>query len=161
MCTLGGGSVGKELLELCGQAYPIMKEQIPDLHMVAVGGMQFSPESVHLPPGVTVKGYVPDLYEHFAASDLSIVVGGGTSTTELTALKRPFIYFPLEKQFDQQIYIPGRLTRHRAGIKMAFYQTTPEFLAETAVANLGKEVDYAIIPTDGPQKAAHLVAQLL
>jgi len=161
VCALGGGSVGKELLDLCGQAYPIMKERIPDLRMVAVGGMLFSPESVDLPSEVTVRGYVPDLHEHYAASDLTIVVGGGTSTTELTALKIPFIYFPLERQFDQQIYIPGRLTRHRAGVRMEFYQTTPEDLAAVALENMGKEVDYADIPIDGAKKAARLIGEML
>lgn len=161
ICALGGASVGKELLELCGQAYPIMKERIPDLRMVAVGGGMFSPESVDLPSEVMVRGYVPDLHEHFAASDLSIIVGGGTSATELTALKRPFIYFPLERQFDQQVYIPRRLARHRAGIRMTFRDTTPEDLAEVALENVGKEVDYADIPLDGAEKAAKLIGEML
>lgn len=139
VCALGGASVGQGLLELCGQAYPIMKREIPHLRMVAVGGALFSPQSVHLPPEVTVRGYVPDLHEHFAASDLTIVVGGGTSTTELTALRRPFLYFPLERQFDQQIHIPRRLARHRAGVRMSFGETTPEDLAAVALENLGKE----------------------
>lgn len=161
ICALGGASVGKELLELCGQAYPIMKKRIPDLRMVAVGGGMFSPESVDLPSEVMVRGYVPDLHEHFAASDLSIIVGGGTSATELTALKRPFIYFPLERQFDQQVYIPRRLARHRAGVRMTFRDTTPEDLAEAALENMGKEVDYADIPLDGAEKAAKLIGEML
>ena len=34
VCSIGGTSVGKELLELCGRAYPIIKQEIPDLQMV-------------------------------------------------------------------------------------------------------------------------------
>lgn len=161
VCALGGASVGTGLLELCGRAYPILREQIPDLRMVAVGGGMFSPESVSLPSEVTVRGYVPDLHEHFAASDLSIIVGGGTSATELTALKRPFIYFPLEGQFDQQIYIPGRLARHRAGVRMSLGETTPEELAKVALENIGAEVDYADIPLDGAKEAARIVGEML
>jgi hypothetical protein len=161
VCALGGGSVGKGLLELCGQAYSIMKKQVPNLRMVAVGGGLFSPESVRLPAKVTIKGYVPDLYEHFAASDLVIVVGGGTSTIELTALRRPFIYFPLERQFEQQIHIPRRLDRHRAGIRMAFGRTSPADLAEVALENLNTDVSYANIPVDGAEKAARLVGEML
>jgi hypothetical protein len=161
VCALGGASVGTGLLELCGWAYPIMREQIPDLRMVAVGGGMFSPESVSLPPEVTVKGYVPDLHEHFAASDLTIIIGGGTSATELTALKRPFIYFPLEGQFDQQVYIPERLARHRAGIRMAFGEATSEELAKVALENIGAEVDYADIPLDGAKEAARIVGEML
>ncbi|MFX0062539.1 MAG: glycosyltransferase [Candidatus Hermodarchaeota archaeon] len=62
--------------------------------------------------------YVPNLYEHFAASDLVITQGGGTATLELTALKRPFIYFPIQEQFEQRIHIAERLVYHQAGVKM-------------------------------------------
>ncbi len=161
VCALGGASFGKELLELCGRAYPILKKEIPDLRMVIVCGSLLSPESLDLPKDVDIRTYVPDLYKHFAASDLAVVVGGGTSTIELTALKRPFLYFPLEQQFDQQIYIPERLARHRAGVRMSYYETTPEVLAEKVIANLGKDVKYAQIPTDGAQKAAQLIRHLL
>lgn len=161
VCSLGGASVGKELLELCGRTYPILKKEIPDLQMVAIGGALLSAESLDLPEDIVVREYVPNLYEHFAASDLAIVVGGGTSTVELTALRQPFLYFPLEQQFDQQIYISERLARHKAGIRMSYYGTTPETLAEKVVVNLGKSVNYASIPMDGAQKAAQLINELL
>ena len=161
LCALGGASVGKGLLELCGQAYPFMKKQIPDLRMVAVGGALYSPESANLPSGVTVKGYIPNLHEHFAASDLTIVVGGGTSTIELTALKRPFIYFPLDQQFDQQIHIPLRLARHKAGIRMSFSETTPMELATSVTENIGSQVNYTDIPVDGAKRAAKLIGDML
>jgi len=161
VCALGGASVGKGLLDLCGQAYPIMKRQIPDLRMVAVGGPLYSPQSANLPHGITVKGYVPDLHEHFAASDLTIVVGGGTSTIELTALRRPFIYFPLERQFNQQIFIPQRLARHEAGIRMSFGKTTPIELADLVVNEIGNHVDYSDIPVDGAKKAARIIGDML
>lgn len=161
VCSLGGASVGKELLELCGRTYPILRKEIPDLRMVMVCGALLSPESLDLLQGIDARGYVPDLHEHFAASDLAIVVGGGTSTTELTALRRPFLYFPLGQQFDQQIYISERLARHKAGIRMSYYETTQEALAEKVIANLGREVNYARVPTDGAQKAVRLINQLL
>jgi hypothetical protein len=41
-----------------------------------------------------VRGYQPELYRHFAAADLVTSQGGGTTTLELTVLKRPFISFP-------------------------------------------------------------------
>jgi len=161
ICALGGASIGKGLLELCGKAYPIMKERIPDLRMIAVGGALFSPDSVKLPSEVTIRDYVPNLYEHFAASDLVIVVGGGTSTIELTALRCPFIYFPLEQQFDQQIHIPRRLDRHKAGIRMTFSETTPMELADLVIENIDKDTHYANIPVDGAKKAAKLIGDML
>ena len=36
-----------------------------------------------------------ELYRHLAACDLAVVQGGLTTTMELTAAKRPFLYFPL------------------------------------------------------------------
>ncbi len=161
VCSIGGTSIGKELLELCGQAYPIIKKKVPDLRMVLICGPRFSVEDIEVPEEVEVKGYVRALYEHFAASDLAIVQGGGTSTLELTALRRPFLYFPLANHCEQQIHVARRLARHQAGIKMVYSQTTPEILADKVIANLGKKVNYPKIPVNGAQKAAQLISQLL
>jgi len=161
VCSIGGTKVGKVLLELCGQAYPIIREEIPDLRMVLVCGPRLPADSLKVPQGIEVKGYVPALHEHFAASDLAIVNCGGTSTLELTALRRPFLYFPLEGHYEQEIHMAGRLARHRAGVKMTYSKTTPKSLAKVVISNIGKEVNYAIIPTDGAQKAAQLINQLL
>jgi UDP-N-acetylglucosamine:LPS N-acetylglucosamine transferase len=89
------------------------------------------------------------------------VVGGGTTTIELTALRRPFIFVPLENQFDQQIYIADRLARQSAGIKMRYYEITPESLADVIKKNIGKEVTWAPIRTEGAQTAAKLINQIL
>ena len=161
VCSIGGTAIGKDLLELCGQAYPIIKRKVPDLCMVLICGPRLSVDSVEVPDGVEVKGYVPALYEHFAASDLAIVQGGGTTTLELTALRRPFLYFPLANHCEQQVHVAGRLARHKAGVKMEYSQTTPEILAEKVIANLGKNVDYPPITMQGAQKAAQLICELL
>lgn len=161
VCSIGGTSIGKDLLELCGQAYPIIKQKVPDLRMLLICGPRLAVESLKVPEAVEIRGYVPALYEHFAASDLAIVQGGGTATLELTALRRPFLYFPLADHCEQQIHVAERLARHQAGIKMIYSQTTPEILAEKVIANLGKEVDYPPIPVDGAQKAAQLIGELL
>ena len=161
ICSIGGTSIGKDLLELCGRAYPIIRRQIPDLCMVLICGPRLSVDSLQAPDGVEVKGYVPALYEHFAASDLVIVQGGGTATLELTALRQSFLYFPLENHCEQQIHVAERLARHKAGIKMVYSQTTPEILAEKVIANFGKDANYPEIPMQGAQKAAQLIGQLL
>jgi UDP-N-acetylglucosamine:LPS N-acetylglucosamine transferase len=161
ICAIGGTSIGKALLELCGQAYAIVKEKVPNLQMILVCGPRLSTASVNVPHGVKVEGYVPNLFKHFAASDLAIVQGGGSATLELTVLRRPFIYFPLEEHYEQQIDVAGRLDRHKAGVKMMYYQTTPLSLAEKIIANLDKEVTYKPIPSDGAQKAAQLIQRFL
>lgn len=160
VCAIGGTSVGRELLNLCAEAYPGLKDQMPGLRLVLVCGPRLSPDSIEVPQGVEVKGYVPALYEHFAACDLAIVQGGGTTTLELSALKRPFLYFPLEGHFEQT-YVAERLARHKAGIRMSYSQTTPQMLTEAVLSSLGKEAGTETIPTDGAQIAAQLISRLL
>jgi UDP-N-acetylglucosamine:LPS N-acetylglucosamine transferase len=161
ICATGGTCAGKELLELCGEAYTLLKSEIPDLHMVCVCGELLGHSLQALPPEIELHSYIPDLYQHYAACDMAVVVGGGTTTVELTALRRPFIFFPLENQFDQQLYVAERLGRHGAGTKMRYYQTTPESLAAVIRANIGKEVKYPAIPINGAQEAARLITEML
>lgn len=161
ICATGGTSAGKELLETCGKAYPILKKAIPNLRMICICGELFGKEPPELPPGVELHDYIPDLYEHYAACDMAVVVGGGTTTTELTALRRPFIFFPLENQFDQQLNIADRLKRQGAGIKMRYRQTSPQALADTILAHIGKEVDWKPVSTDGARNAARLINDFL
>ena len=111
--------------------------------------------------GVTVTGYLPNLYKHLSVADLAIVTGGGTITLELSALQKPFLYFPLENHFEQEIDIATRCKRHHAGVKMKFSRTTPESLAKEVMTNIGKKVEYTEIPIDGAQKAAKSISELL
>jgi UDP:flavonoid glycosyltransferase YjiC (YdhE family) len=161
VAAIGGTAVGRELLALSGRAFDLVRRSLPDLQCVLVAGPRLSPDEVDAPEGVEVRGYVPDLYRLFAACDVAVVQGGGTSTLELTALRRPFIYFPLEEHFEQIVDVAGRLDRHRAGERMFFSKTTEKQLAERVLACLGREVDYADIPVDGAARAAELIASKL
>jgi predicted glycosyltransferase len=161
ICSIGGTAIGKPLLELGGRSFPIIKRKIPNLQMLVVCGPRLSGDALSLPREVMRRGYVPRLYEHFAACDLAIVQGGGTTTLELTALRRPFIYFPLEDHFEQRCHVAGRIERHRAGVRLEFSQTTPDRLASLVLANIGTEVDYPPIPTNGAQVGAELLTDLL
>jgi len=161
ICSVGGTSAGKEILELCGKAYSLVKQHIPNIQMLLVTGPRLPADSLDVPQGVEVTGYVSGLHEHLAVCDLAVVQGGGTITLELTALRRPFIYFPLEGHYEQELIVTERLKRHKAGIRMTYSQTTPEILAEQIIANLGKDVDYADIPLDGAKKAVKLIEKFL
>lgn len=161
VCSIGGTSAGKELLELCSSAYPLLKKELPGLRMVLVCGPRLSPDSIKVSEDVEVRGYVPNLFMNLAAADLCIVTGGGTITLELTALQKPFLYFPLKQHFEQEVDVASRCKRHRAGVKMDFLETTPELLAEVVISNIGRKVDYAPIPIDGAKNAAILIAQIL
>ncbi len=161
VCSIGGSSVGKELLNLCNQAFPIIKKSRPDAKMILVAGPMLDPKTLDAQEGVEVKGFVPKLYEYYAASDLSIIIGGGTSTVELTALRRPFIFFPLEGHHEQQHTVASRCARNRAGVRMDFSATTPESLAAAALTTMEKPVDYESIPVDGADKIAAIVGEYL
>lgn len=161
VCAVGGTSAGTPLLELCADAYPVLRRERPALRMVLVCGPRIAPTSLRVPAGVEVLGFVDRLYEHFAASDLAIVQGGGTTTLELTALRRPFLYFPLEEHFEQQHTVAGRLARHGAGVRMQFSATTPASLAAEVLTHLGTTVTYPPVPTDGARHAAELLSEVL
>ena len=85
----------------------------------------------------------------------------GNTTIELTALKVPFIYFPLEDHFEQQIHVSERIERHRAGKRMSYSSTDSKSLAEAIMSLIGKPVDYDTIDTEGARKAAEYLYSLL
>jgi UDP-N-acetylglucosamine:LPS N-acetylglucosamine transferase len=161
ICCIGGTAVGKELLELCGRACPSAREKLPKLRMKLVCGPRLSPNSLDVPPGVEVVGYVPALHEHLAAADLVVTAAGGMTTLELTALRRPFLYFPIQQHFEQQVHVAHRLQRHGAGVKMDFSKTSPELLAEHIVTNIAKPVTWPPIRVDGMERAAELISSQL
>jgi hypothetical protein len=76
-------------------------------------------------------------------------------------LQKPFLYFPLKQHFEQEGAVAHRCERHGAGVKMDYTKTTPELLAKTVLSNFGKEVHYAAIPTNGADKAAQIISQVL
>jgi UDP:flavonoid glycosyltransferase YjiC (YdhE family) len=161
LCSIGGTSAGKQLLGLCTEAFPIIKAKIPNLQMTLVCGPRVPADSVQAPEGAKVEGYVPKLYRHMAAADLCIVTGGGTITLELTALQRPFIYFPLEQHFEQEVEVATRCQRHNAGIRMTCSKTTPDMLADLVLANIGKDAQFKPIPIKGAQEAAKIIQVIL
>ena len=160
ICSVGGTNVGKQMLHLCIDAFHILKEKVPQAQMVLVCGPRIDPAAVPETDGLQVKGLVPDLYRHFAACDLALIQGGNTSTIELTALRRPFIYFPIEDHFEQTL-IEERQKRLGAGVPMKLSTATPEMVAEKMIETMNQPINYADIPTDGAQKAAQLVKELL
>ena len=159
--AVGGSGVGGPLLRRIADAFPHAKEKVPELRMVVVCGPRIDPASVPVPPGVEVRGYVPELHRELAACDVAVVQGGLTTTMELVAARRPFLYFPLAHHFEQQVHVPHRLGRYRAGRRMEYAAVDPERIAEELVRALDTPVDYVSVETDGARTAARMLAELL
>jgi UDP:flavonoid glycosyltransferase YjiC (YdhE family) len=161
VCSVGGTGVGKRILELCLEAYPSISAHLPDLRMILVGGPRLRTDGLRVSEGIELFGYVPDLYRYFAACDLAVVQGGSTSTFELTALKKPFIYFPLERHCEQALYVRERQSRYGAGHAMELSQTSPDALAGAVLSLIDKKPHYPAVPVHGAKRAAEEIALLL
>jgi predicted glycosyltransferase len=142
-------------------AFPEAKQRVPNLRMVVVAGPRIDPGSLPNHDGLEIRAYVHDLYRHLAACDLAIVQGGLTTSMELTAAQRPFLYFPLRHHFEQNFHVRHRLDGYGAGRCMDFETAGPSEIAAAIHEEIGREVDYRPVETDGAARAASLIADLL
>jgi pimeloyl-ACP methyl ester carboxylesterase/predicted glycosyltransferase len=159
--AVGGSGVGRSLLCRVIAAFPEAKERVPDLRMIVVAGPRIDPASLPEHDGLEVRGYVHELYRHLASCDLAIVQGGLTTAMELTAARRPFLYFPLRHHFEQTYHVRHRLDRYRAGRCMDFETDVAAKIAGAIAEEMDRDVDYRPVPTDGAARAAAMIAELL
>ena len=159
--SVGGSGVGEHLLRRVIEAHPLAAARIPGLRTIVVAGPRIAPETLARHDGLEVVGYVHNLYRHLAACDLAVVQGGLTTAMELTASRRPFLYFPLKHHFEQNVHVRHRLERYRAGRCMEIDASPPEVIAEAIAAEIGHDVDYRPVETDGAFRAAESLAELL
>ena len=159
--TVGGSGVGAPLLRRVVESYPLARELVPGLRMVVVAGPRIDPGTLPQVDGLDVRGHVPELYRHLAACDLAVVQGGLTTTMELTANRRAFLYFPLRHHFEQNFHVRHRLQRYDAGRCMDFDSSTPESIAQAIRDEIGRPVSFRPVESDGAARAAALIAELL
>ncbi len=159
--TVGGSGVGGHLLRRVIAAFPEARERVPGLRMIVVAGPRIDPGSLPAHDGLEILPYVHELYRHLAVCDLAVIQGGLTTTMELTANRRPFIYFPLRHHFEQNFHVRHRLERYRAGRCMDYATAAPADIADAIASEIGREVDYRPVATDGAARAAALLAELL
>lgn len=159
--SVGGSGVGADLLRRVMLAYPAARRRVPGLRMIAVAGPRIDPAVLPDVPGVEVRTYVHELYRHLAACDLAVVQGGLTTTMELTANGRPFLYFPLRHHFEQNFHVRHRLERYDAGRPMDFDAADPDAIAEAIAQEIGTRPPYRPVERDGAERAARLLAELL
>jgi pimeloyl-ACP methyl ester carboxylesterase/predicted glycosyltransferase len=159
--TVGGSGVGAALLRRVVEAYPEAKRLVPGLRMVVVAGPRIDPATIPVVDDLDVRGYVHDLHRLLTASDLAVVQGGLTTTMELTASRRPFLYFPLGHHFEQNFHVRHRLERYGAGRAMDFATAGPEEIAAAIAEEIGREVGYLPVEPGGATRAAGIIADLL
>lgn len=160
--TVGGSGVGLALLRRVLDAVPLARRLRPELRFLVVTGPRIDPATLPRHRGVRVCGYVPDLYRTLAACDVAVVQGGLTTTMELTAARRPFVYVPLEHHFEQNLHVRHRLERYGAGTCLRYAEACdPETLAKAIVTEAARPVAYRPVATDGAARAAALLAELV
>jgi hypothetical protein len=152
---------GQALISKLIAAYPLAKGAVPELRMVVVTGPRIDPAQFPQYAGLELHSYVHRLYAHLCVCDLAVVQGGLTTTMELTAAKRPFLYFPLAHHFEQNFHVRHRLDRYRAGECMDYSTSDPDLVAARIAQLIGKRVDYVDVETDGAARAAQLIAELI
>jgi predicted glycosyltransferase len=159
--TVGGSGVGQPLLRRVLDAVPLVRCQATDVHFLVVAGPRIDPASLPRRRGVSVRGHVPELFEHLAASDLAVVQGGLTTTMELTATQRPFLYVPLRHHFEQNFHVRHRLERYGAGLCLSWAEASdPDGLAAAMLGQLGTTPRYRPVEADGAARAAAMLAEL-
>ena len=161
VASVGGSGVGAELLGRLMRAYPAALRRVPGLRMIAVAGPRIDASALPRVRGVEVRQFVPDLDLHLAACDVALTQGGLSTTMELTAAGRPFVYFPLRDHCEQNFHVRHRLERYRAGRCMDFDEATPARLAGAIASLLAQPADYAPVETGAAARAAELIAEVL
>ena len=160
--TVGGSGVGEALLRRVIAAYPQASERVPGAADDRRRRPADRPGVAPGAAGLEVRAYVHDLYRHLAACDLAVVQGGLTTSMELTANRRPFLYFPLRHHFEQNFHVCHRLDRYGAGRRM-------DFETDGAGGDRGRDrggdrratSTTSPVETDGAARAAARIAELL
>jgi pimeloyl-ACP methyl ester carboxylesterase/UDP:flavonoid glycosyltransferase YjiC (YdhE family) len=161
VAAVGGTAVGRDLLELTAEAFALVRKEEPDARMVMVTGPRLDPGLLPDVEGMEKRGYVDSLFEHLACADVSVVQGGLSTTMELVATRRPFVYFPLAHHWEQQHFVAHRLDHYGAGARMDYAATTPRDLAAAMMAARRVRPTYRPVRRGGADRAADLLAGVL
>jgi len=129
--------------------------------MLLVCGPRIDPSDFAPVEGMRVASYVHDLSRTLASCDLAVVQGGLSTTMELVANRRPFIYIPLRNHFEQNFHVANRLKRYGAPPPTDYDDATPERLAAQMRERLGAKVEYEPVAPGGAARTAELIASVI
>ena len=163
VASVGGTSVGAGLLRRIVEAFPCIRARLPGLRLVVVCGPRIDPAALPQLPGLEYRGYVHNLYEMLAACDVALVQGGLSTTMELVAARRPFLYFPLTGHFEQNRHVAHRLENYGVPdwARVPFAEASAATIAERLARAIATPVRYRPVEADGARRAAQEIAALL
>jgi hypothetical protein len=93
---------------------------------------------------------------------LGVVQGGLSTTMELAANRRPFLYFPLKNHCEQIYHVAHRLDRYRAGCRVDYHEVSVDDLAGMMLETLGVDTSgYREHRPGGAERAARELTALL
>ncbi|HEU4733567.1 MAG TPA: alpha/beta fold hydrolase [Kofleriaceae bacterium] len=161
IAAVGGMATGQSLLQLCIDAFPEARRQIPELRLIIVAGPRVDPASLRPVPGVEIRGYVPNLYQHMMACDLALVHGGLTQTMDLIAARVPFIVVPYARHWEQNFWVRRRLSRYHAGRYLDSVGLSSATIARTMTEEITRPPRAYRPVEDGSARAAQMIARLL
>jgi predicted glycosyltransferase len=157
----GGTAAGRHLLEQAALALPLLRRELPDARMVLIAGTRIDPATLPDAEGLEKRAYVHDLFEHLACADAAIVQGGLTTTMELVAARRPFVYVPLSRHWEQQHHVAFRLNHYQAGVRLDGDDVSPARLASALREALARPVAYRDVVPGAARSVAERIAALL
>jgi len=159
--TVGGSGVGAPLIRRILAAAPLARRRRPDLRFIVVTGPRLGAEAFAEPAGVEFRGFEPELPSLLAACDLALVQGGLSTCMELAAVRTPFIYFPLQRHFEQNVHVAHRLDSYGAGRRLLFAEADADTIAAAVDEALRAPTAWTDVERDGAARAAGLIAELL
>src|SRR5579859_364644 len=161
VASVGGSAVGIHLLRRIASAFALLRAEMPDAELLMACGPRIDPSEFADRPGVRAVGYVHDLSRTLACCDLAVVQGGLSTTMELVANRRPFIYLPLRNHFEQNFHVAHLLLRNGGPPPTDYDEAIPERLAQEMNERLKARVAYAPVEAGGAARAAGMIAPLL
>jgi pimeloyl-ACP methyl ester carboxylesterase/UDP:flavonoid glycosyltransferase YjiC (YdhE family) len=161
VASVGGSAVGIHLLRRIAAAFGLLRSSMPDAELLIVCGPRIDPSEFEGLRGARAVGYVHDLSRTLACCDLAVVQGGLSTTMELVANRRPFIYLPLRNHFEQNFHVAHRLRRYGAPTPTDYDEATPDRLARQMAERLRTRVEYAAVESGGAARAAGLIAPVM
>jgi hypothetical protein len=129
--------------------------------MIIVAGPRIDPASLPAGDGVEVRAYVPDLHRHLAACDLAIVQGGLTTHDGADRPSASVPLLPARASLRAELPRPSPPPAPPGGTADGLRHASPEVIARAIAQEIGREVDYLPVASDGAARAAAMISALL